>query len=82
MIIIFPYYNVIAVMSYYYKNYSMLMAIIYTYYIVIAVLIITRPNTLISYFTTYLIHYSYNSKTRGDRQKRTSDSESTSKNIE
>ena len=40
---------------------------------------ITRPNMLISYFTAYLIHYFYNSKTRGDRQKRTSDSESKSK---
>ena len=34
---------------------------------------ITRPNMLIPYSTTYLIHYFYNSKTRGDRQKRTSD---------
>ena len=38
--------------------------------------------TLIPYFTAYNIHYFYNSKPRGDRKKkRTSDSESASKNT-
>ena len=38
-------------------------------------------NMLIPYFTVYLMHYFHNSETRGDRQKQTSDSESTSENI-
>ena len=31
---------------------------------------ISRPNMLISYFTAYLIHYVYNSKTEGKRKKK------------
>ena len=31
---------------------------------------ITRPNTFILYFTAYLIHYFYNSKTKGDRKRK------------
>ena len=37
---------------------------------------------LILYFSANLIHYFYNSKTRGDRKKRTPDSESLSKNTQ
>ena len=33
------------------------------------------------YFTAYLTHYFYSSKTKGDRKKQTSDSESVSKNT-
>ena len=42
---------------------------------------VSEPNTLIPYYTAYLIHYFYNSKARGDRNKRTSDSDSVSKNT-
>ena len=35
--------------------------------------------SLIPYFTAHLINYFYNSKTRGDSKKRTSDLESASK---
>ena len=31
---------------------------------------ITCPNTFISYFTAYLMHYAYNSKTRADRKRK------------
>ena len=40
---------------------------------------VTRPNTLIPYFTAYIIQYFYNSKTTGDRQKPIADLESPSK---
>ena len=46
---------------------------------------ITKSNLLITskllVFHAYLIHYFYNSKTRGERMKRTLDSDSTSKNT-
>ena len=38
-------------------------------------------NGLNLVFYAYLIHYFYNSKNKGERQKRTSDSDSTSKNT-
>ena len=45
---------------------------------------LTKPNLLISskllVFHAYLIHYFYNSKNKGERQKLTSYSDSTSKN--
>ena len=44
---------------------------------------LTKPNLLITskllVFHAYLIHYFYNSKNKGERQKLTSDSDSTSK---
>ena len=46
---------------------------------------LTKPNLLITskllVFHAYLIHYFYNSKNKGERQKLTSDSDSTSKNT-
>ena len=43
---------------------------------------LTKPYLLITskllVFHAYLIHYFYNSKNKGERQKRTSDSDSTS----
>ena len=36
---------------------------------------------LIPYVTAYLLHYFYNSKTRGDQKKLTSGLESVSKNL-
>ena len=46
---------------------------------------LTKPNLLITskllVFHAYLIHYCYNSKNKGERQKLTSDSASTSKNT-
>ena len=41
---------------------------------------IPRPNTLIPYFTAYVIHYYYYLRKRGDRLKLISASESASKN--
>ena len=45
----------------------------------------SKPNLLITskllVFHAYLIHYFYNSKNKGERPKRTSDSDSTSKNT-
>ena len=46
---------------------------------------LSKPNLLITskllVFHAYLIHYFYNSKNKGKRPKRTSDSDSTSKNT-
>ena len=46
---------------------------------------LTKPNLFITskllVFHAYLIHYFYNSKNKGERQKLTSDSDSTSKNT-
>ena len=46
---------------------------------------LTKPNLFITskllVFYAYLIHYFYNSKNKGERQKLTSDSDSTSKNT-
>ena len=45
---------------------------------------LTKPvnNSKLLAFHAYLIHYFYNSKNKGEQQKLTSDSYSTSKNTE
>ena len=42
---------------------------------------INHPNTFIPYFTAYPVHYSYNSKTRGERRKRIMDLNSLPRKI-
>ena len=43
---------------------------------------LTKPvNSKLLVFHAYLLHYFYNSKNKGERQKLTSDSDSTSKNT-